>query len=90
MFARTPPPTALAVASLLRDRTAMAISVAAVVRRFARRWRYPRLLTVSAVLLLADLAIPDVIPFVDEILLALLTLILARPAAPGEPPSDAR
>jgi Family of unknown function (DUF6116) len=66
----------------------MATPVTALVRRFARRWRYPRLLAVSAALLLADLAIPDVIPFVDEILLALLTLILARPATPREPPSD--
>jgi hypothetical protein len=66
----------------------MATPVAALVRRFARRWRYPRLLTVSVALLLADLVIPDIIPFVDEILLALLTLILARPAASGEPPRD--
>jgi Family of unknown function (DUF6116) len=90
----TRPTVALAIATILRDRTGtsfnrlMTGSVVALVRRFARRWRYPRLLAVSAALLLADLVIPDVIPFVDEILLALLTLILARPAAPITSPRD--
>lgn len=46
------------------------------------RWldslRFPTLLLVAALLLLVDLFVPDVVPFVDEILLALVTVLLAR------------
>jgi len=66
------------------------ITVVALVRRFARRWRRPRLLLVSAALLIADLLIPDPIPFVDEILLALVTLALARPAPTAHLPEEPR
>ncbi|MDH3291992.1 MAG: hypothetical protein OEO20_12500 [Gemmatimonadota bacterium] len=45
------------------------------VRRYARRLRYPRLLVLTAVLFGADLVFPDVVPFVDEILLGLLTVV---------------
>ncbi|MBL8298984.1 MAG: hypothetical protein JNN30_11650 [Rhodanobacteraceae bacterium] len=45
---------------------------------FAERLRFPRLLLLTAVLFLVDLIVPDLIPFVDEILLALLTLLLSR------------
>jgi hypothetical protein len=45
---------------------------------FAERLRFPRLLLLTAVLFLVDLAVPDLIPFVDEILLALVTLLLSR------------
>jgi hypothetical protein len=44
--------------------------------RFASRLRFPQLFLLAAVLFLVDLAIPDVIPFVDEILLGLATLLL--------------
>lgn len=40
--------------------------------------RFPWLLLVAAVLFVADLFVPDAIPFVDEILLALAAAILAR------------
>jgi len=66
------------------------ITIVALVRRFARRWRHPRLLLVSAALLVADLAIPDAIPFVDEILLALVTLALARPTSTPRVPKEPR
>jgi hypothetical protein len=64
------------------------ITVVTLVRHFARRWRHPRLLLVSAALLVADLAIPDALPFVDEILLALVTLALARPVTTSRPPEE--
>ena len=40
------------------------------------RLRHPQLFLVAGLLFLADVAIPDFIPFVDEILLATLTLWL--------------
>lgn len=50
--------------------------IVAALARFAGRLRFPQLFALSAVLLLLDLLIPDLIPFADEILLALLTLLL--------------
>ena len=40
------------------------------------RLRHPQLFLVAGLLFLVDVAIPDVIPFVDEILLATATLWL--------------
>lgn len=57
--------------------------------------RFPVLLLLTAVLLVVNLLIPDALPFVDEILLALIALLLARlkrkPAAPeqGDNPPQA-
>jgi hypothetical protein len=45
--------------------------------RFASGLRFPVLFGLTAVVFLADLVVPDFIPFVDEILLGLATLILA-------------
>ena len=45
--------------------------------RSARRLRFPKLLAVTVILFLADLCIPDFIPFADELLLGLLAIILA-------------
>ena len=45
---------------------------------FAERLRFPRLLLLTATLFFVDLLVPDLIPFVDEILLALVTLLLSR------------
>ncbi len=44
---------------------------------WASRLRFPTLLAVTAGLFVLDLAVPDVIPFVDEVLLGLATAILA-------------
>ena len=49
-----------------------------VIARFLAGLATPRLFLVAAALLGLDLVIPDVIPFVDEALLAILTLIFAR------------
>ena len=58
--------------------------------RWLGRLSYPRLFLVAAGLFLADLAIPDLIPFADELLLGLGTLLLAnwkrrRAPDPGPP-----
>lgn len=51
------------------------------------RLSFPRLFLLAATLFLIDTAIPDFIPFIDEILLGLGTLLLARlqKSAPAEP-----
>jgi len=44
---------------------------------YAARLRFPKLLLLTALLFLADLAVPDAIPFIDEILLGLTATLLA-------------
>ena len=44
--------------------------------QYASRLRFPKLLALTAAVFVLDLIIPDVIPFADEILLGLLTLLL--------------
>lgn len=46
--------------------------------RWAGHLRFPRLALLTAALFVADLLVPDVIPFVDEILLGLGTLLLTQ------------
>ena len=58
--------------------TPAASAVSKFVKRFASDLRFPQLLLITALLFLMDLVIPDLIPFVDEILLGLLTLLLAN------------
>ncbi len=43
----------------------------------AARLRFPWLLVFTALLFVASLAFPDPIPFLDELLLGLLTLVFA-------------
>jgi hypothetical protein len=57
----------------------------AFVTRFASKLRYPHLFLVTAALFVLDLVIPDVIPFADEILLGLGTLLLAGLRGRKEP-----
>lgn len=45
------------------------------VKRFLERRRFPTLLVIAALLLAADLVIPDALPFVDELLLTIVTII---------------
>lgn len=59
------------------------------IKGVASRLRFPQLLTVAGVLLVVDLVIPDLIPFADEILLALATALFAfwrEPVPPAKPP----
>jgi len=48
------------------------------IARFLGRLATPRLFVLAAGLLGLDLLVPDFVPFIDEILLAILTLIFAR------------
>lgn len=50
----------------------------AFIRQFADRLRYPQLFVITAGLFVVDLFVPDIIPFADEILLGLLTVLFAR------------
>jgi hypothetical protein len=45
--------------------------------RFLSRLRFPVLFGIAAICLVLDLLLPDVIPLADEVLLALLTALLA-------------
>lgn len=51
--------------------------------RWLGRLSFPRLFLLSAVLFVLDLLVPDVIPFADELLLGMGTLLLARWKKPG-------
>jgi hypothetical protein len=55
--------------------------------RYASTLRFPRLLAVTAALFVIDLFFPDVVPFVDEILLGLISLLLASLKKRGSPMS---
>ncbi len=57
--------------------------------RWAENLRFPWLLLVTAVLFGMNLAIPDVLPFIDEILLGLLTIMLGRWRKPAPNPTGA-
>ncbi len=48
----------------------------ALLGRFASKLRFPQLFALTATLFVLDLLIPDLIPFVDEILLGLATILL--------------
>lgn len=62
--------------------------------RFFGRLSYPRLFALTAALFALDVVIPDFVPFADEILLGLGTLLLANwkkrkpSAASAKPPID--
>ena len=64
------------------------------VRRYLGRLRFPWLFVVTLAVFGVDLAVPDVIPFVDEVLLALTSLLLGslrkrkdeRTSLPEDPP----
>ncbi|HEU4749916.1 MAG TPA: DUF6116 family protein, partial [Acidimicrobiia bacterium] len=45
---------------------------------WAQKRRFPTLLLITGGLFVLDLIVPDFIPFIDEILLGLATLIFAR------------
>ena len=60
--------------------------LAALFSGWAARLRYPQLLAVTATLFVLDLFIPDLVPFADEILLGLATLVLSRLRKPSPPP----
>ena len=57
---------------------------------FAGRLRFPWLFLLTVAVFLFDLAVPDLIPFVDEVLLGLSALVLGslRKKKPGRPEAE--
>lgn len=64
--------------------------LAATVLRFASRLRFPNLFMVTAAIFLIDLLLPDFIPFADELLLGLLTVLLGSIKKSGTANEPAR
>ena len=59
--------------------------------RYASKLKFPQLFTITAGLFIVDLIVPDLFPFVDEILLGLATLLLAnwkKKVDPGADPAN--
>lgn len=54
----------------------MISSIQTRIQEFASRLRFPKLFMITLVVLVIDILTPDLIPFVDEILLALVTALL--------------
>jgi len=54
---------------------------------YAGRLRFPWLLAMTAFLFLVDLVVPDFVPFADEILLGLLTVLFAAWRKRRSPPA---
>ena len=50
--------------------------ILAPIRRFLERRRFPTLLLIGTGLLLLNIIIPDALPFVDEILMLIATLLI--------------
>ena len=58
------------------------------VARFASGLRFPVLFALTATLFVFDLFVPDLVPFADEILLALGTLLLGSLRKRSAPDQD--
>ena len=56
----------------------MRTPVIGVLLAFVGRLRFPLLFSITAVLFVIDVVVPDVIPFADEVLLGLGALLLSR------------
>mgnify|MGYP001081756669 CR=1 FL=1 len=59
-----------------------------IVTRFAAGLRFPTLFGLVATLFVIDLVVPDLVPFMDEILLALGTLLLGSLRKRREAPPE--
>lgn len=59
--------------------------IRSLVTRFAAGLRYPTLFKLVGVLFLVDFFVPDLVPFIDEILLGLGTLLLGSLRTRGRP-----
>ena len=51
-------------------------SLFGLLERFAGRLRFPQLFAITLILFVVDLIVPDLVPFADEVLLGLATLLL--------------
>jgi len=54
--------------------------------RYVEGLRFPYLVALTAALFVIDFFVPDVVPYADEILLGLVTLILSRLKRPVASP----
>jgi hypothetical protein len=52
--------------------------------RWAEKLQHPTLFRITALLFAVDMVVPDIIPFADEILLGLATLLFANWKRHGE------
>jgi len=57
------------------------------IQRFLGKLRFPQLFVVAALLFVLDVLIPDMIPFADEMMLALLTALLSQWKRSDRPPA---
>ncbi|MFP5378683.1 MAG: DUF6116 family protein [Vicinamibacteria bacterium] len=63
----------------------MASPLGNVVTRFIDRLESPTLFKLAAALFLLNLVVPDPIPLLDELLMAIAAMMLARRKKPGTP-----
>lgn len=54
------------------------LTIGQIVQRFLGRLRFPQLFVVAAILFGLDFFIPDMVPFLDEVMLAVLTVLLGQ------------
>ncbi len=64
--------------------------ISALILRIAPRLRFPQLFALTLGLFLLDLVIPDLIPFVDELILGLAALLLGSWKAGKEEQQEAQ
>ncbi len=61
------------------------------IQRFLGTLRFPQLFVVAALLFAIDMVVPDAIPFLEELMLAVLTVLLSqwkKPRGAEAAPSD--
>ena len=68
----------------------MSTPVVAFITRYLGRLKFPWLFAITATLFLIDVLIPDIVPFGDELLLALAAMVIAsrKRDEPGDGGSD--
>ena len=59
------------------------------VRSFLERRRFPTLMLLGAVLFIVNLLVPDPIPFADEILMLIATVLIGSVRSKKQPPENA-
>jgi hypothetical protein len=64
-------------------------TLASAIVAFASRLRFPALFALALALFALDLVVPDGLPFVDELLLGLAAVVLARWRRPPADEGDA-
>lgn len=60
------------------------------VRRFLERRRFPTLMVLGAALFIANLLVPDPLPFVDEALMLIATVLIGSVRSRKKSPRDSK